>query len=76
MPFRSNFITKAIQERRSCPCPPLQVANGTRSMPGPQVTSSVPAEVVRTAWEPVRGGQAVPMIGEVGYDDAEPCFDE
>lgn len=71
---RSNIITKAIRDRRSRPYPPLQVANGLRSMSGPQPVSEAAVTALRAAWLPTIPGQAVPMLGE-RVSDAEPCRD-
>ena len=78
MPYGSqqgNPVAAAPSKRDRDSRPPLQVANGTRSMPGPQVASEAPAEVARAAWLPLIGGQAVPLLGEA-VSDAEPGYDE
>jgi hypothetical protein len=74
MPYTSNNpVVAAILRRRSCPCPPLQVANGTRAMTLPDGDLTLDTALTE-AWEPTIPGQAVPMIGERVY--AEPCFDD
>ena len=70
-----NPATEAIAARRACPFPPLQVANGTRLMAGPQVVDESLAAAVDAAWLPVRAGQVVPLLGERVTDD-QPGFDE
>lgn len=78
MPYgnrEGNPVVAALHRRDRDPRPPLQVANGTRSMPGPQVASEAAAAATRTAWLPVIPGQKVPMIGEA-VSDVNPGFDE
>jgi hypothetical protein len=57
--------------------PGLAQSNGSPLWAKPflQPDSEAPAATVRVAWEPVRAGQSVPMLGEeVGY--VEPCYDD
>ena len=75
MPHGTNFIMAAILRRRSCPCPPLQVANGFRTMAGPQVADPTLADDLKAAWLPTIPGQSVPMLGE-RVEDVEPGWDE
>lgn len=77
MPYsNSNPVVAAILRRRSCPLPPLQVANAFRTTPGPQVADETLADDVNAAWLPTIPGQAVPMLGEVRYDDDDPSLNE
>lgn len=68
-----NPVTAALRLKRQRTVPPLQVANGFRSVPGPQVESDAPAAAVRDAWRPVLVGQKVPMFSERVVGD-EPCI--
>jgi hypothetical protein len=74
MPHSQSFVRAALQQRRSLPCPPLQVANGRTADTLPMPADVSLAAAVKAAWEPMTIGQAVPMIGERVY--AEPCFDD
>lgn len=53
--------------------PEGQVANGDRWRPvvGLSPVSHAPAIAVRAAWEPLRSGQLVPLIGEVRYAESD-----
>jgi hypothetical protein len=69
-----NPVVAALRIKRACEFAPLQVANGLRTDPGPQVASEAPALAARAAWAPLLTGQSVPMIGEAVDDQS--CFDE
>jgi len=66
-------IKAALLRRQRDPRSNRAESNGysTWAKPFLQPASEAPAAAVKAAWEPVRTGQAVPMLGEeVGY--AEP----
>lgn len=65
-----------LRWRRSDPLCLDQVANGPDSGMDLTPASEAPAAAVQAAWNPVLPGQAVPLVGERVYDDAEPCYDE
>lgn len=50
-----------------------QVANACDSFVDLTPASQAPAAAVKAAWLPVQSGQAIPLLGERVYPDAEPC---
>ena len=67
-------IKAALLRRERCGRSGLAESNGHSAWAKPylQPASDTPAAAVKAAWEPVRTGQPVPMLGEeVGY--AQPC---
>ena len=67
-------IKAALLRRQLSPRGSLAESNADPvwSRPFLQPASDAPAAAVKAAWEPVRTGQSVPMLGEeVGY--AQPC---
>jgi len=68
-------IKAALLRRERCGRSGLAESNGNPAWAKPylQPASDAPAIAVKAAWEPVRTGQAVPMLGEeVGY--AQPSY--
>ena len=53
-----------------------QVANAKDSFVDLTPVSEAPADATRAGWAALISGQAVPMIGERGVSDDEPCLDE
>lgn len=68
--YRRNTLSRLLSRDRSCP--PDQVFNGPDALAHLTPASEAPAAAVKTAWEPVRTGQAIPMLGERVSDDV-PC---
>ena len=53
--------------------PKEQVANACDSFVDLTPASDVPAELVLSAWDALRAGQDIPLIGEQVYPNAESC---